>query len=119
MNRLTKNIVILLLSGGFFISMPSIAEDFHKPRDIRADVDIDLFEDHIGHAIQTGYAWGVQNTIKTIQNYGIIERSICFPSDGSVDFSAAIRALDPAPFPDSNDGGVVYIYTALAAKYPC
>ena len=121
MKTLTKNIIILLLAGGFFIAMPAFSADANTPIRIRQNVDIDLFENNIGWAMQSSYLTGVGLTIETIQNYGIIEKTICLPG-GSInigEFARAIRALDPAPFPDSNDGGVVYIYSALAAKYPC
>lgn len=66
------------------------------------------------------YYMGAQATITTIQNYQIIQKTVCAADQLPIqDFANAINALSPSGFPETADGGIVYIYSALAAKYPC
>lgn len=123
MNIVAQKISFLVsvFASGCLISMSAIGGDAYTPKNIQKDVNIDLFIDNIGYAMQSSYLAGVTATIATIQNYGIIGKAICLPDSGFTIgmMQDAINALDPAPFPDTNDGGIVYVYSALAAKYPC
>lgn len=118
-----KNIIasLLIFTGCCLMSVSAIGADANTPTNIRANANIDLFSNSIGYTMQASYATGVLATIETIQNYNIIGKLLCIPASGVTtgNMKDAINALDPAQFPNSNDGGIVYIYEALVAKYPC
>ena len=120
MKNIFKNISVLLLTSSFLISFTAAAADVYTPNRVRANVDIDLFDDNIGYAMQSSYLAGVRLTIETVQNYGFVPRNVCLPKSLTIgEMASAIRSTDPSVFPDTNDGGVVYVYTALFNAYPC
>jgi hypothetical protein len=121
MNMVAKKASIVIFTGLCLISIPVIGADANTPRNIRTNANVDILTNSTTYTIQASYTTGVRATIETIQNYGIIGKAICLPTSGLTigNMKDAINALDPAKFPDTNDGGVVYIYSALAAKFPC
>jgi len=111
-----KFLAVILL----FLSQSAFAADGWTPKLIKEYVNADVFtQGGIPMTMGLYYSTGVMNSIKTVQNLGLAPTSICIPETGPVSIKDAINAVDPAGFPDTTQGGTMYIYSALLAKYPC
>lgn len=64
------------------------------------------------------YVQGVDQAIKTLQEYKILAKTICTP-DSVHSYDSALKAINYKSFPETDSGGIVFIYTALANMYPC
>lgn len=70
--------------------------------------------------ITAGFVKGVKNTIDTVQNYGFIDKVICFPETSTLSETRDIlNSVNKWDFDDTDDGGVVMIYTAYWNRSAC
>lgn len=106
-----------LIALTLFLSQAAYADEFYTPALIKSDANADMFDQSFQFGRGTYYAAGVVRSIKTVQNLGFVPKLIYFPA--GPDIKAAVNALDPAGFPNTDEGGTMYIYYALLAKYPC
>ena len=111
-----KNMKFLIVLA-LFLSQAAYADEFYTPTLIKSDANADMFDQNFQFARGVHYADGVVRSIKTIQNLGFVPKLICFPVGPNI--KSAVNALDPAGFPNTDEGGTMYIYYALLAKYPC
>lgn len=106
-----------LIPLALFLSQAAYADDFFTPQQIKKDINADVFANPTGFAMGYGYVNGVINSIKTIQNLNLVSREICL--NGPYDAKAALNAMNISSFPATNEGGTMFIYSALLAKYHC
>ena len=110
-----KFLIVLVL----FLSQAAYADDYYTPQQLKKDVDVDalFFSSPTTLAQGLGYVDGVVNSIKTMQNLGLVPRQLCI--NGGYNAKAVLNAMDIAPFAATNQGGTMFIYYAMLAKYPC
>jgi len=72
-------------------------------------------------------AGGMLSAVLTLQDLGIVPRYVCPPiKDGkpdnfkvSFDLYKTIRVLSPSTFPDTDQGGAVFMYAVMMVAHPC
>ena len=111
----------LLVASLLLFSHAAFAEDIYTPVKIKQNSAIDPVLDPSGYASQVAYVNGVISSILTVQNAAITGKYVCQPLTGltAQNVKEAFAAMDPTTYANNNDGGVVYIFSALAAKFPC
>lgn len=110
-----KKLWVLML-----LALHALSVQAYTPRQIKTNINVDLFTDTATYATANGFNSGVISTMKTLQNYAIIGRLICTPTPlTNAMVKDAINAIDPNEFADTDDGGVVYVFMAMLTKYPC
>jgi hypothetical protein len=70
---------------------------------------------------------GMLSAVITMQDLGIVPRAVCPPiKDGkpnnftvSFNMNQTLRKQNPYDFPDTDQGGAMYVYTAMVNAYPC
>ena len=112
MKRLIVALMLLLSSTAF-------AEDGWTPRKVREAANIDLFSNQVGYTIASGWFTGAAMAISTMQNLGFLGMDICMPAVSMGNFKLAVNSLDPTGLPETNDWGLIYLWYALANKFPC
>lgn len=107
----------LFIGLALFLSLAAHAGEFYTPTLIKSDANADMFDQSFQFARGVHYADGIVRAINTVQNLGFVPKLICFTTGPNI--KAAVNALDPAGFPNTDQGGTMFIYYALLAKYPC
>jgi len=70
---------------------------------------------------------GMLSAVITMQDMGLVPRAVCPPiKDGkpnnftvSFNLNQTLRKQNPYEFPDNDQGGAMFVYTAMVKAYPC
>lgn len=70
---------------------------------------------------------GMLSAVITMQDLGLVPRAVCPPlRDGkpnnftvSFNMNQILRKQNPYEFPDTDQGGAMFVYTAMVKAYPC
>lgn len=70
---------------------------------------------------------GMLSAVITVQDLGLVPRAVCPPiKDGkpnnftvSFNMNQILRKQNPYEFPDTDQGGAMFVYTAMVKAHPC
>lgn len=107
-----------IVAASLMLTIPAaMAVGGYPPSLLKQWANADMFTESSKLLMFMGYTAGFLSTVDTLQSIGAVPKLICVPAKW--DAIKAINELDPAGFPETDQGGTTYMFMAFAKKYPC